>query len=302
MIVQLDLSGRPLEEFNSLTEAAQATNIVDTNIKAVISGRRKTAGGFLWEENEFGPPTLPIRRLFFDVETSPNIGLFWSAGYKLNIDYSNIIKERAIICICYKWEGERKVHSLHWDRKQDDKAMLKAFIKVANEADELIGHNGDRYDLPWLRTRALFHRLPMFPKYTTTDTLKVARSKFRFNSNRLDYIGQFLGLGKKIQTEFSLWKDILLNKCPVAMNKMVEYCQGDVRLLEKIYRELRNHVEPKQHYGSLYLSNKEGCPECGSENLAPVITRATPAGTIKRQYRCRKCGKHHSKTLKRKVH
>ena len=32
------------------------------------------------------------RRLFFDIETSPNIGLFWEAGYKKNIDVSNIIQ------------------------------------------------------------------------------------------------------------------------------------------------------------------------------------------------------------------
>ena len=64
------------------------------------------------------------KRLFFDIETSPNIGFFWQAGYKKNIDYSNIIKERAIICICYKWEGEKEVGYLHWDAKQCDKCYL----------------------------------------------------------------------------------------------------------------------------------------------------------------------------------
>ena len=40
-----------------------------------------------------------IKRLFFDIETSPNIGYFWRAGYKLNIGADNIIEERKIICI-----------------------------------------------------------------------------------------------------------------------------------------------------------------------------------------------------------
>ena len=52
-----------------------------------------------------------IKRLFFDIETSPNIGLFWTAGYKLNISPDSIIKERAIICICYKWAGDDKIIS-----------------------------------------------------------------------------------------------------------------------------------------------------------------------------------------------
>ena len=45
------------------------------------------------------------KRLFFDIETSPNIGFFWSSGYKINIPFENILKERAIICIAYKYQG-----------------------------------------------------------------------------------------------------------------------------------------------------------------------------------------------------
>ena len=86
------------------------------------------------------------KRLFFDIETSPNVGFFWQSGYKLNIPYTNIIKERAIICICYKWADEDKVYSLQWDKNQDDKTMLEKFMAVANEAHELVGHNGDRFD------------------------------------------------------------------------------------------------------------------------------------------------------------
>ncbi len=93
-----------------------------------------------------------IKRLFFDIETSPNIGMFWSAGYKKDISPESIIKERAIICIAYKWAGDEKTHVLSWDENQDDKVMLEKFILIANSADELVGHNGDRFDLPWIRT------------------------------------------------------------------------------------------------------------------------------------------------------
>ena len=125
-----------------------------------------------------------IKRLFFDIETSPNIGLFWTAGYKQNISHDNIIKERAIICICYKWADDEKIYSLTWDANQDDKKMLEQFVQIANEADELVGHNGDKYDLAWIKTRCLYHNIPMFPNYVTIDTLKQARSKFKFNSNK----------------------------------------------------------------------------------------------------------------------
>lgn len=238
------------------------------------------------------------KRLFFDIETSPNIGLFWEAGYKKNIDYSNIIKERAIICICYKWEGEKEVFSLNWDSKQDDKKMLEKFIEVADTATELVGHNGDKFDLAWIRTRCLFHKIPMFPKYTTIDTLKVARQKFRFNSNRLNYIADYLGIGQKIKTEYSLWKDILLKKDKIAMEKMIKYCKKDVSLLEQVFVALKGHIEAKTHYGVIFGEDRGSCPECGSDDLIKSKKVVTATGLIRIQYRCKTCGKYCSKTDK----
>jgi len=237
------------------------------------------------------------RRLFFDIEVSPNIGYFWNPGYKLNIGYENIIKERAIICICYKWEGDKKVEFVRWDKKQNDKKLLQDFIKVANEAQEMIGHNGDKFDLAWIRTRCLFHKIEMFPSYITVDTLKVARSKFRFNSNRLDYIGKFLGLGKKIHTSFSLWTDIMKGS-EKSMDKMVKYCKGDVVLLEKIYAEMKNHIDPKFHFGKALLQDKGSCPECGSDDLKSAKKRYTATGQLKIQYQCNTCHKFHTKSDK----
>lgn len=235
------------------------------------------------------------KRLYFDIETSPNIGLFWSAGYKQKIDYSNIIKERSIICICYKWEDEKQVHSLSWDKNQSDKKLLQEFIKVANQADELVGHNGDKFDLPWVRTRCLYHRIELFPKYVTIDTLKLSRRQFRFNSNRLDYIASFLGIGKKIKTDFNLWKDIVLNKCEKSMAKMIDYCKQDVKLLEQVHKELRLHDTPKTHYGVVLSNDKRLCPECASNNVIISKTRITAGGTKQIQYKCNDCGKYHSR-------
>lgn len=238
------------------------------------------------------------RRLYFDIETSPNVGLFWQAGYKQKIDYANIIKERAIICICYKWEDEKQVYSLQWDRKQNDKKMLESFIEIANQASEMVGHNGDKFDLAWIRTRCAFHQIEMFPTYVTIDTLKVSRQKFRFNSNRLNYIAQFLGIGQKIKTEFNLWKEICLNNSKTAMDKMVKYCKQDVILLEKVYKKLRVHMEPKTHYGVLFGQDRGSCPECGSDDLVKAGSRVTKTGLKKIQFKCKTCGAYHLKTDK----
>lgn len=219
--------------------------------------------------------------LIYDIETSPNIGWFWRAGYKLNIQPENIIKERAIICISYKWLGDDQVYNLSWDKNQDDKFLLEQFVEVLNEADLSVGHNGDRFDLKWIKTRALFHRIPMLPNYKTFDTLKVAKNKFNFNSNRLDYIAKFLGFEGKNKTTISLWTDIMFKHCKVAMNTMLEYCDEDVRQLEKVYNELKYADNPRIHAGVLNGEDKQTSPINGSIDIKHLKMVTTNSGTIK---------------------
>jgi uncharacterized protein YprB with RNaseH-like and TPR domain len=230
-----------------------------------------------------------INRLFFDIETSPNIGYFWRSGYKQQIGYDNIIQERRIICISYKWELDNKVHHLVWDKNQCDKQMLIDFVEVANKADELVAHNGDRFDIKWIRTRCLFHRIPMFPKYRTLDTLKKARGSFYFNSNRLDYIAKYLGVGQKMKHEgFSMWVDVM-NGDKDALDRMVEYCDVDVVILEDVYHAMQRYIINNTHTGVLTGGYKHECPNCGNEHSVLLKNNVTRTGTIKRLMECDSC-------------
>lgn len=241
--------------------------------------------------------TRKLRRLFFDLETSPNVGLFWRAGYDLNIDSANITTERAVICAAWKWEGEDKVYSLRWNRSQCDKKMLLELMEVVNSADEIVAHNGDKFDMRWLRTRLLFHGVSSFPVHKTIDTLQWARRKFYFNSNKLDYIAQYLGLGAKIKTEFGLWKRVVLNKDAKALADMVKYCEWDVVLLEKVYDKLAGFNAPKTHAGVLGGGEKWSCPHCGNMKVQRVLAKVSAAGTLSHLMRCgRKDRDQHNRT------
>lgn len=239
------------------------------------------------------------KRLYLDIETSPNIGMFWEAGFKKTIDYSNIIHERSIICICYKWEGKKEVHALMWDKKQSDKKMLSDFMKVAVEADELVGHNIKKFDMPWVRTRCLLYGIKVPHDLNILDTLTIAKTKFRFNSNRLNYIGKFLGRGEKIKTDFNLWKEVCLNNSRTSLDKMVRYCKRDVTLLEQVYTMMSSYVKTNVHWGMLSegerASDKYGCRNCGSDDLVKSKKIFTAAGTEKAQYQCKTC--HHYSTF-----
>ena len=49
IIAQFDKSGNFIKNYNSIIEAERQTNISNGTICDVLKGRRKSAGGFLWE-------------------------------------------------------------------------------------------------------------------------------------------------------------------------------------------------------------------------------------------------------------
>lgn len=229
-----------LAERYGVSEAA-----IERSRSKVKSMIRLSSNSIPFSEKITHPAPKKKKVLFFDLETSPNIVFSWRIGREVSLGTHDIIQERAIICVGWKWAGSPKTYSLEW-KKGCDKSLLEEFAKVIDSADEVVTQNGDAFDIKWLRARCLFHDIPVSPKFNSIDTLKMARAGFKFNSNKLDYMGQFLGLGKKIQTEFSLWKDIMLQNCPVAMDKMVKYCKRDVTLLEDIYNKLQPYCPVKK--------------------------------------------------------
>ena len=192
-----------------------------------------------------------------------------------------------IICVCWKWAGQKTVYSHEWPPGgHDDKEAVLRIIDEMNEATEIIMQNGDRFDLPWIRARAIYHRVPMRPNYPTLDTLKKSRQKFRFPSHRLDYLGQHLLGEGKIPVSFGLWKAIVEDDSPTAMAKMVKYCKQDVRLLERVFDVMAPYLEPITHVGKY----REDCPECGRVGIKRGQRTRASGQTVVRLY-CRKCPK-----------
>ena len=239
-----------------------------------------------------------IKRLFFDIETSYCTGWFWRPSFKTSISYEQVLENAKIICICYKWEGSNKIHHIKWD-KGNDKAMIGDFIKVLMSADEIVGHNSDKFDLKWVRTRFLVHGGKSLPDFKSIDTLKISRSKFNFPSNRLDAIGKYLGFGGKADTGgIQLWHDIIQRNSSKAMTKMIDYCKRDVDLLEKVYLKMEGFAKPKTHIGVEFGNDKCSCPKCGSDNTYFNKRTVSASGTIKVDMKCNSCNKYFNTSLK----
>lgn len=236
-----------------------------------------------------------FKRLFIDIETSPNIVTSWRIGYKINLSPDNIIKERAIICISWKWEGCNKVNNVYWDKNQSDKEIIQKIIPVLNEADEIVYQNGDRFDLPWIKTRALYYSIPMLPTYKTFDTLKKIKSTFYLNSNRLDYFQKFTGGEGKMETGgFKLWQQVALDNNRQSLKTMVKYCDTDVLELEQAFNKIIPYVPHNTHVGATLGLPKYTCVHCGSISAKLTKTRYTAAGTPRKQLQCNSCDKYYT--------
>jgi hypothetical protein len=204
------------------------------------------------------------------------------------LDHENIVKESGLICAAWKWLGEKEVRAAWIDpeRPDDDRALIGELYDVLSAADVLVAHNGDEFDLVKFRARAIFHGLPPIPPIPTIDTLKIARKEFKFNSNRLDYLGNFLGIGRKIPTSFKLWLKVMAGD-PDALETMVRYNKQDVRLLERVYLTLRPYI--KNHPNENLFGEVECCPTCGSKHFTRRGFKAQRT-TRRQQYQCSKCG------------
>lgn len=265
-------------------------------LAALFGVSRKIAKQAVYEvhkENKY--PTHKFKRLFFDIETSPNIGVFWRSGWKQTIPTSNILEERRVITVSWKWEHEDKVYHLNWDNNKCDKELLESFTSVLGSAHEVVTHNGDRFDIPWLRTRCIKHGLP-FPTYVKSlDTLKKVRSMFNFQSNKLNYIANFLGLGGKEETGgFDLWLTLLLkdsgsSEYKDSLKVMHKYCDHDVVLLEDVYHKIQQYIKPVTHVGIYQGKGKFSCSTCGETNLIYKEHTVTTTGIIKRHMECPAC-------------
>jgi hypothetical protein len=234
------------------------------------------------------------RRLFLDVETPPIPVWVFALNDKSNarISHKNIVSgySYGIICACWKWAGEKKVHSLDWGQRQNDKALVRGMIAAMDEADEIVMQNGNRFDVRWIRGRAIYHRLPMRPNYVTNDTLLKGRQKFHFPSFRLDYMGNHLLNDEKIPTSFALWKSIMEDRCVMSLGKMIRYCKKDVTLLEDIFDVMAPYLEPVSSVARHICD----CPECGSSRTVVRKEYRTKVGHDRVNFVCLDCKHPHT--------
>lgn len=236
----------------------------------------------------------PAKILVFDIETAPLRSYVWGIwNVNLGHNMSMVKADWFMLTWSAKWLFEDEVFADRLTpeevKVQDDSRIVKSMWELINEADVVIAHNGLKFDIKRLNTRFLIHGLNPPMPYQVIDTLIHCRRQFNITSNKLDYIGKFLGLGKKFDTGgFELW-DACMNGDPAALEKMEVYNIQDVRLLEAVYLKIRPYIKPHPNMGLFIEDNISCCPTCSSTQLTWGGSYATYANVFD-AFRCNNCG------------
>lgn len=234
--------------------------------------------------------------VLFDLETLPDLdaamerfgGISQWPGKSLGADMNSIIS------FGYKILGEKKAHCVSvWDlddswsyHVNDDAALCQLIYDTLHDADGLVTHNGEKFDIKVLNTRLKKYGLPGLHKIKHVDTCQLAKSKLKLSSNSLDNVASHLGLGRKMKHDgWGMWVQVQRG-CAKAAKKMAEYCIQDVEVLHEVFEALRCFTAKIPNY-NLFSDGKQVCPSCGE------ATRQKSKGwayTATKAYQRRQCG------------
>lgn len=217
-------------------------------------------------------------------------------GFSPKIEYvphEAVIKDWSILCWGAKWLFEDEIFGQvvtpNESINRQDKSILGEMWNLIDQADICITQNGIKFDMKRLNSRFLLAGFPPPSHYLNIDTLKVAKDVFGFSYNRLDFLGQKFGIGKKSDMEFEDWI-----RCSEGsqehLTKMFEYCKRDVApLLEDVYLHFMPWIPSHPNMNLFTNHNRNVCPKCESEELNWGQRYITPQG-IWKGFRCMTCG------------
>lgn len=231
---------------------------------------------------------MQARVLLFDLEVSRDI----VAGYGNKYDFRVVktIKHQELMCFAWKWLGESKIHYLSRHDVATQYDLANALRKLLDEADVVIAHNAAKFDVRMANRFFVSNRIAPPSPFKTIDTLRIARSSFKFQSNSLNDLAEYLDLGKKESITYANLEDDFMTDWPEnkTLKQMEKYNKQDIVLLESIYHTLRPFMRNHPNMGDITQTDHV-CPQCGGKNLERRGFTTLRAGK-KQRYQCKDDG------------
>lgn len=243
------------------------------------------------------PSDSDLRVLLYDIETAPMLAHIWQAKTEY-VAYDFLVQDFWLLSWSAKWWGDTETYysevvTPKEAKRQDDARIVETLANLIREADIIVAHNGDSFDLPKLNARLVVLGLePIGPKQTI-DTRTLASKSFRLAYNKLDYLGEKLVGERKIDTGgFDLWL-ACIHGDKAALDLMLQYNEQDVFLLEKVFDRMLPYVKNLPRLVTPALGKSlDVCPYCGSEKRQRRGYHHTSASSYPK-FQCTGCGRYH---------
>lgn len=165
-------------------------------------------------------------------------------GY-LDIEASQLCADFGI---CYSWyikeQGTDHYDYSYVTREELldgtlDKRVVYELIEAMNKYTLIYTYYGSRFDIPFLRTRALVHNLKFIPRGEVQhrDLYYLARRVLKLSSNRLENVCRILGIEGKTHIDQRFW--VLANTGnKEAIEYICDHNKADVDILELAHLRL----------------------------------------------------------------
>ena len=172
------------------------------------------------------------------------IGFFDIEAYSYGRSFRG--QDGLILCVSIKPIGGKVKTFVNKDiMKLDDKKVVKQVIEELSTYDKIFTYNGTRYDLPYIRTRAVINKLDFlgFGDLLQRDLYYVVRNKLSLKRSSQEQAGIAL-LGKSNKTTYSpkLWMQAMQGN-KKAINLIADHCERDVSELERIYHKIKKFTK-----------------------------------------------------------
>lgn len=135
---------------------------------------------------------------------------------------------------------ELKVRSL-----KEEKRIVQTLVDAMRQFDVLTTYNGTRFDIPFIRTRALYHHVsfPEFGSIYHRDLYFVARGRILTHSRRLEVVSRFLGIPGKTPLDPEVWVAASFGERK-AMKYIAEHNKADIKVLKAVYLAFEPYFKP----------------------------------------------------------
>jgi len=168
-------------------------------------------------------------------------------GY-LDIETSNLKADFGVmLSYCIKEKGKSNILGRAITKKELendlDKDLVNECIQDMLKFDVVITYYGTRFDIPFIRSRALWWKLdfPIFGYLKHKDVYYMVRNKLCLSRNRLDNACRLFGIEGKTHLDGTYWIKALTGD-KKSLKYILDHNKADVEILEKLHEEIKDYV------------------------------------------------------------